>query len=302
MKDTTTLFEYGAPIDAQTMVKPPDTTELDLESGHPGLGDTEYIQRRKELFTLCRKHRLERLGPPLIQYTPEETRIWREVSPKLDELHLAHASSIYLKAKRDLAITRDEIPQLRNLSARMQSETNMHLVPAEGALPYRTFYEYIAERGFPVTQFIRHGSHPEFTPEPDMIHDCLGHVPPLMNRDYAELLTLIGKAVAIASRGEQVLALKRFSWFSIEFGLIEEAGETKVFGAGILSSTGEIPFSLRSPEVTRRPFVTDVVIETDYDPSRMQDHLFVTPSLPFLRSELENLVRRFGLPVLEAAK
>ena len=55
----------------------------------------------------------------------------------------------------------------------------MHLVPAEGALPYRTFYEYIAERGFPVTQFIRHGSHPEFTPEPDMIHDCLGHVPPL---------------------------------------------------------------------------------------------------------------------------
>ena len=61
-------------------------------------------------------------------------------------------------------------------------------------MPYRTFYAYIAERGFPVTQFIRHGSHPEFTPEPDMIHDCLGHVPPLMNRDYAELLTLIGKA------------------------------------------------------------------------------------------------------------
>jgi phenylalanine-4-hydroxylase len=301
MKDTATLVEYGTPIDAQTMVKPPDVTELELEPGHPGLGDIEYIQRRKELFALCRKHRLERLGPPLIQYTPEETRIWREVSPKLDELHLAHASSIYLKAKRDLAITREEIPQLRNLSACVQRETNIHLVPAEGALPYRTFYEYIAERGFPVTQFIRHGSHPEFTPEPDMIHDCLGHVPPLMNRDYAELLTLVGKAASISSRGEQVLALKRFSWFSIEFGLIEEAGETKVFGAGILSSTGEIPFSLLSPEVTRRPFVTDVVIETDYDPSRMQDHLFIAPSLPFLRSELENLVRRFGLPVLDTS-
>ena len=68
----------------------------------------------------------------------------------------------------------------------------MSLVPAEGPIPYRTFYSYIAERGFPVTQFIRHGSKPEFTPEPDMIHDCLGHVPPLMNHDYAELLTLIG--------------------------------------------------------------------------------------------------------------
>ncbi|MFL5338864.1 MAG: phenylalanine 4-monooxygenase [Gemmataceae bacterium] len=297
MNNGPTLIEYGAPIDPQQMVTPADATELELEPGHPGLGDEGYVRRRKELFALCRKHRLERLGPPIIQYTPEETRIWREVSPKLDELHRTYASAMYLQAKRDLVITRDEIPQLRLLSEQVQRTTNMHLVPAEGALPYRTFYEYIARRGFPVTQFIRHGSHPEFTPEPDMIHDCLGHVPPLMNQDYAELLTLIGKAVATTQKGEQVLALKRFSWFSIEFGLIEEAGETKVFGAGILSSTGEIPYSLHSPEVTRRPFVTDVVIGTDYDPSRMQDHLFVAPSLPFLRRELEALVRRFEIPI-----
>jgi phenylalanine-4-hydroxylase len=298
MKKDAVVVEYGVPIDPQLMVTPPDVTELELEPGHPGLGDEGYIARRKELFALCRRHRLEGLGPPLVQYTPDETHIWREVTPKLDELHVRHASQIYLRAKRDLAITREEIPQLRHLSERLWRETDMHLVPAEGALPYRTFYEYIAARGFPVTQFLRHGSHPEFTPEPDMIHDSLGHVPPLINRDYAELLTLVGKAVATTARGEQVLALKRFSWFSIEFGLIEEAGETKVFGAGILSSTGEIPYALFSPDVTRRPFVTDVVIDTDYDPSRMQDRLFVAPSLPFLRHELEGLVRRFGIPVL----
>jgi phenylalanine-4-hydroxylase len=298
MKDTESLIEYGQPIKAQTMVTPADATELELEPGHPGLGDEGYIRRRKELFALCRKHRLERLGPPIIQYITEETRIWREVSPKLDELHVKYASALYLKAKRELNITRDEIPQLRLLSERVQRETNMHLVPAEGALPYRTFYENIAERGFPVTQFIRHGSHPEFTPEPDMIHDCLGHVPPLMNQDYAELLTLIGKAVATSQKGEQVLALKRFSWFSIEFGLIEEGPDVKVFGAGILSSTGEIPYSLFSKDVLRRPFVTDVVINQDYDPSRMQDKLFIAPSLPFLRRELEALVRRFAIPVL----
>ena len=298
MKERTTrLTEYGLPIDPDAMVTPPDVTELELEPGHPGLGDEGYIQRRKELFALCRKHRLENLDPPLIDYSAEETRIWREVSPKLDELHVRYACRIYLDAKRELAITRDEIPQLRHLSDRVRRETNMHLVPAEGALPYRTFYEYIAQRGFPVTQFIRHGSHPEFTPEPDMIHDCLGHVPPLMNQDYAELVTLIGKAAATTGAGEQLLALKRFSWFSIEFGLIEEAGATKVFGAGILSSTGEIPYSINSPEVTREPFVTDVVIETDYDPSRMQDHLFIAPSFPFLRRELEALVRRLGIPV-----
>src|SRR5579883_2400651 len=298
MKEPATLIEYGVPIAAEAMVRPPEATELELEPGHPGLGDEGYIERRRFLFDLCRRHRLENLGPPVIAYTAEETRIWREVSPKLDELHIQHACRIYLDAKRELAITRDEIPQLRTISARLRRETDMHLVPAEGALPYRTFYGYIADRGFPVTQFIRHGSHPEFTPEPDMIHDCLGHVPPLMNRDYAELLTLIGKAAATTQRGDQVLALKRFSWFSIEFGLIEEHGETKVFGAGILSSTGEIPHSLFSKDATRRPFVTETVINTDYDPSYMQKDFFIAPSLPFLRRELEALVRRFGIPVL----
>src|SRR4051812_17652481 len=117
--DRATLIEYGAPIDPETLVAPPDVTELELEPGHPGLGDAGYVQRRKELFALCRRHRLEQLGPPLISYTPEETRIWREVSPRLDELHVKYASGIYLAAKRDLAITRAEIPQLRHLSDRL---------------------------------------------------------------------------------------------------------------------------------------------------------------------------------------
>ena len=295
MKEPNTLVEYGTAIDPNAMVAPADTTEFELEPGHPGLGDEGYIARRRQLFHLTRKHRLERLGPPHVDYTDEETRIWREVSPKLHELHEKYACSIYLKAKNDLKINEIEIPQLRTISQRLERESNIHLVPAEGALPYRTFYESIAERGFPVTQFIRHGSHPEFTPEPDMIHDCLGHVPPLMNRDYAELLTLIGKAAATTPHGDQVLALKRFSWFSIEFGLIEEAGETKVFGAGILSSTGEIPHSLTSKEARRRPFVTEMVIAQDYDPSKMQVDFFIAPSMPFLRRELETLVRRFGI-------
>jgi len=290
-----TLTEYGQTIDPKSMVATLDVAEFELEADHPGLGDTAYIARRKFLFDLTRKHRLEHLGPPWIEYTNEETRIWREVSPRLDELHQKYASEIYLEAKRDLAITSDSIPQLRTISQRLERETQMHLVPAEGALPYRTFYESIAERGFPVTQFLRHGSHPEFTPEPDMIHDCLGHVPPLMNRDYAELLTLIGKAAASTPHGDQVLALKRFSWFSIEFGLIEEHGEVKVFGAGIQSSFGEIPHSLFSKDATRRPFVTNEVIEQDYDPSHMQVIFFVAPSFQFLRQELVQLLKRFAI-------
>ena len=111
------------------------------------------------------------------------------MSPKLDELHVRHASRIYLDAKRELGISADRIPQLRHLSEHLKARTGMHLVPAEGPIAYRIFYGYIADGGFPCTQFIRHGSQPEYTPEPDMIHDCLGHVPPLLNHDYAELLT-----------------------------------------------------------------------------------------------------------------
>jgi phenylalanine-4-hydroxylase len=295
MEKDAAIFEYGEPIDPKSIIDPHDPDTLELEPGHPGLGDAGYVKRRRELFAQCRHHRLAQLGPPLIEYTAEETRIWRDVTPKLDELHREHACSIYLEAKNTLGISSREIPQLRYLSERLQRETQMHLVPAEGPLAYRTFYGYIAKRGFPVTQFIRHRSHPEFTPEPDMIHDCLGHVPPLMNHDYAELLTLIGKAASAERDPLHVLALKRFSWYSIEFGLIEEAGAVKVFGAGILSSTGEIPFSVLSTDVTRRPFVTDEVIETDYDPSRMQDHLFVIPSFSWLRQEAERLADRFGI-------
>ena len=295
MKDTSPA-PASANADTDIYANPPDVSALELEPGHPGLGDEAYIARREELFALCRRHRLERLGPPLIAYTDEERRIWRDVSPQLDALHAAHASRIYLEAKRELGISKDDIPQLRHLSTHLERLSGMHLVPAEGPIPYRTFYSYIAERGFPVTQFIRHGSKPEFTPEPDMIHDCLGHVPPLVNHDYAELLTLIGKAAVSVSSGDEVLALKRLSWFSIEFGLIDEDGRTKIFGAGILSSLGEIPFSL-SPNVERRPFVTDEVIATDYDPSRMQELLFVIPSFGFLRQEVEGLVRRFGVRV-----
>jgi phenylalanine-4-hydroxylase len=287
----------SAASDNDTYANPPDIDVLELEPGHPGLGDEGYIQRRRELFAVCRAHRLSNQPPPLIDYTAEEQRIWRDVTPTLDALHVKHASRIYLQAKRDLKISEHEIPQLRDLSEPLQRVSGMRLVPAEGPIPYRTFYSYIADRGFPCTQFIRHGSKPGFTPEPDMIHDCLGHVPPLLNPDYAALLTLIGRAAVHAATGDQVLALKRLSWFSIEFGLIQEAGETKVFGAGILSSIGEIPNSLFSKDVERRPFVTHEVIETDYDSSRMQDLLFVLPSLPFLRDEVEQLVVRFGVPL-----
>src|SRR3954447_5984008 len=118
MNNPSLVVEYGVPVDPQLMVVPPDAAELELDPGTPGLEDADYVRRRKELFALCRRNRLAGLGPPLIDYTPQETRLWREVSPKLDELHVQYASTTYLTGKRDLAISRDEIPQLGLISER----------------------------------------------------------------------------------------------------------------------------------------------------------------------------------------
>ena len=127
-----------------------------------------------------------------------------------------------------------------------------------------------------------------------MIHDCLGHVPGLMNADYAELLTLIGKAASTTSHPEQVLALKRFSWFSIEFGLIEEEGETKVFGAGILSSTGEIPVLTfrRGPTSSFRDQRGHRHRLRPLAHARFAVHHSV---VRVFRGEIESLVRRFAI-------
>ena len=272
---------------------PLDVTTLELEPGHPGLGDAGYIARREELFALCREHRLKNLGPPRIDYTDEEQRIWREVSPQLAALHVSHASRIYLQAKRDLGISATEIPQLRDLSERVQARSGMHLVPAEGPIPYRTFYSYIAERGFPVTQFIRHGSKPEFTPEPDMIHDCLGHVPPLVNHDYAALLTLIGKAAVSVKTGDHVLALKRLSWFSIEFGLIDENSKPKIYGSGLISSSGDAANAL-GPTCNRRPFTLDGVITQSFRIDKLQDTLFVVDAFDQLYEAVDEIMARMA--------
>lgn len=298
------VIEYGVLRLKSDVADPVDYKELIFDDIHPGKKDAAYVARRNWLFALTRKHRLEGLPPPIIDFTDEENRIWKTVYPELDELHRQHACRLYREGKQQLGMPADRVPQLQDVSATLTKATNMHLVPAEGPIDYRIFYRYIAKRGFPVTQFMRYGSNPRFTPEPDTIHDCLGHCPPLMNRDYAEMLVLIGRAATHpAAQPEHIISFKRFSWFSVEFGLIEEDRQVKVFGAGILSSIGEIPHSLKLAAETRdrvvhRPFITDEVINQDYDYSQMQLTFFIAPSLPFLRSELEKLVRRFNIPVL----
>jgi monomeric phenylalanine-4-hydroxylase len=254
-----------------------------LSNDHPGFHDPVYRARREEIAALARRAR-ETGEIPVIPYTEDEHAVWRAATSRLAPLHDKSACSKYLSAKRRLGIGTDRIPQLKDLDRRLRA-FDFGLAAVDGLISARTFLSTLAEGRMLCTQYIRHASRPEYTPEPDVIHEVVGHVPTFTDPDMVALNKIIGRAAAVASR-DMMRAIERLYWFTVEFGLIEEHGEIKAFGAGLLSSVGEIQFCF-TPDVERRPFSVAGIIETPYDYSRMQEKLFVIPSFAALRREVE---------------
>lgn len=263
---------------------------LILDPKHPGINDAFYIARRTEFYQLGLEYRLSQKGIPWVEYTQQEHDIWRYISAKLESQHRKKACAIYLQGKAALRLDNTKIPQLKDLDQQLRENHQIGLVPAEGLLDTRVFNDYLFERFMPCTQFLRHHSEPEYTPEPDAVHDIIGHAPPLIHSVYTDLIHLIGKGVRSAN-DEQLSLWARIYWFIIEFGLIQEHGETKVLGSGLLSSFGEMDYCF-SNNVERKPFAIDDVVNTDYDPTRMQDILFVIPSLDSAKSAIMDFSKR----------
>lgn len=265
-----------------------DIAILDLD--HPGAKDPIYRERRNFVA------RLAELGRgagevPFLQYTEDEHRVWRIVNENLHPLHRRHASRAYLDAKESLGIPADYIPQLRDLSRKLHGFFGFKLEPIEGLVDSRSFLAKLAERTMWCTQYIRHASRPEYTPEPDVVHEVVGHVPTFVDADFVELSVLIGRAAA-TSTPEQLAEIERLYWYTIEFGLIMEANEVKAYGAGLLSSFGELENAFAG-NVKWKPFVLEEVIRTRYDYSRMQPQLFIIPSFSFLREQVLRLAQSY---------
>ncbi|MBL7663407.1 hypothetical protein JNK13_11710 [bacterium] len=269
-----------------------DPTELSLDPKHPGINDPSYVLRRKAFFYLARDLRLQNLSVPVVEYTQAEHRLWSTIATKLDLLHRKHASRIFLEGKSALAFAAETIPQARDLDRLLQDTTGFSLTPAEGLLAGKTYFIGWSEGKMPVTLFLRHPSHPEYTPEPDIVHDILGHVPPLMNQAYADLIEFIGIAAKQANP-RQMEELVRFYWFTVEYGLIREDDQIKCLGAGILSSLAEIEHVYSGiPNV--KEFNLNEVINTPFDPTRLQQLYFVSNSLAEIRDNAVKLVESWG--------
>ena len=143
--------------------------------------------------------------------------------------------------QKNINFCEDEIPQLEIISQYLQSKTGWRLKPVGGLLTQREFLNGLAFKTFHSTQYIRHHSDPLYTPEPDIIHELLGHAPMFAHPDFSSFSQEIG----LASLGASEVELKRLAaiyWFTIEFGMCKEDGKHKAYGAGILSSLGELAY------------------------------------------------------------
>mmetsp|Transcript_228 Transcript_228/g.361 ORF Transcript_228/g.361 Transcript_228/m.361 type:complete len:350 (+) Transcript_228:198-1247(+) len=209
-----------------------------LAEDHPGFHDTNYKQRRTLIAEMARMHEL---GQPLpeIAYTPEETAVWGKAIRELQGLFPKYASREFNQSFNQMGFKEDEVPQLQRMSELLQASTGWSIRPVAGLMHPRDFLAGLAFKTFHSTQYVRHSSRPDYTPEPDVCHELIGHVPMLANPAYAELVHTIG----VASLGADDRALRhltRVYWFTVEFGVVMEEGEPKAFGAGILSSFGEM--------------------------------------------------------------
>jgi phenylalanine-4-hydroxylase len=265
-----------------------DIEELQLD--HPGASDHEYRTRRDYIASLSKKFRETGVITD-VEYNEQEQGIWKHVAAKLEELHQKHASPFYLKAKRDLGISNDRIPQLSEMNRKLKELTNFRLAPIEGLVDTRAFLSWLSWRTMLSTQYIRHHSRPEYTPEPDIVHEAIGHIPMFTNPNFADYSQFIGHGARIAT-DEQIEELGRLYWFTVEFGLVEHEGDIKAYGAGLLSSFGELEHAF-SDEVERRPFDLEEVINTSYDYSEMQRLLFVIPSYAELKEVTRDYISRF---------
>ncbi len=263
----------------------------ELHLDHPGANDTEYRTRRDHIASLAKNFRETGVITD-VEYNAEEQKIWQIVATKLEEIQSRRASAFYLDAKEKLGITTTKIPQLSEMNKRLKTLSSWRLAPIEGLVETRGFLSWLSYRTMLCTQYIRHHSRPEYTPEPDIVHEAIGHIPNFTNRDFADFSQFIGHGARIAT-DEQLEELGRLYWFTVEYGLIEEHGENKAFGAGLLSSFGELENAF-TDNVERRPFDLAQVVKTDYSYSDMQPILYVIPSYQFLKDTTRTYIESFG--------
>lgn len=211
-------------------------------------------------------------------YTEADHATWRTLYARQSALLPGLACKEFIDCLPQLQAN-ERIPHFEDINARLRRATGWEIVGVPGLIPEVDFFRLLSQRRFPVTDWIRTPEELDYIVEPDIFHDLFGHVPLLFNPAIADYIQAYGEGGLKAAGLGAVEMLSRLYWYTIEFGLIREAGGVRAYGAGILSSSGELAYSVTSPEPLRIPLDIARTMRTRYRIDAYQQTYFVVDSL-----------------------
>ena len=259
-----------------------------LDADHPGFNDREYRARRDEIAHLAPQVGEVR-RPARVEYMPRERATWAVVFDKLTALYPSHACADFLRVFGELGYARDQVPQLADVSAFLEDRTGFRLQPVRGLVAARDFLGALSRRVFCATQYIRHHSQPLYTPEPDIVHELMGHAPMLAIPEFADLSQRIGEG-ALHADDDQVEQLATLYWFTIEYGVLRQDGQLRAYGAGLLSSFGELEHALAG-DVEVRELEPEIAKDTAYPITTYQPLLWSVATIGEAFAKMDAFVR-----------
>jgi phenylalanine-4-hydroxylase len=218
------------------------------------------------------------------RYTAAEHALYRRLFERQSKLVPRYACPEWIAAIGGLDASR-QIPKFSEVSKQLHKATGWEIVAVPGLIPDDAFFTHLANRRFPVTVWLRKPEEFDYIVEPDVFHDFFGHVPLLFDRTYADHLYEYGKGGLKAMRLDAITMLARLYWYTIEFGLMNTPNGVRAYGAGLLSSGGELAYCVEDPKPHRLPFDLERVMRTDYRIDRYQDSYFVIDSFEHLMRE-----------------
>jgi phenylalanine-4-hydroxylase len=215
-------------------------------------------------------------------FSADDHAMWDRLFARQSDMLPGRAADAFLRGLDVLKLSKPGIPDYQELNARLMAATGWQVVAVPGLVPDAVFFDHLANRRFPAGNFIRTPEELDYLQEPDVFHDVFGHVPMLADPVFADYMVAYGKG-GLRSLGFDALhKLARLYWYTVEFGLIEEAGGLRIYGAGIVSSYGESLFALDDPSPHRISFDLKRVMRTHYRIDAYQQNYFVVPSLDHL--------------------
>lgn len=217
-------------------------------------------------------------------YTEAEHALWRRLYQRQIGLMPGYACEAYRDSLARLDAS-GGIPKLDEVTRALRGATGWSIVTVPGLIPDLAFFEHLANKRFPVTRWLREPREFDYIVEPDVFHDFFGHVPMLFSGWFADYMQAYGEGGLKAARLDALKMLARLYWYTVEFGLIDTGEGLRIYGAGILSSGGEVVHSIESPQACRVMFNLERVLRTDYHIDRYQDTYFVIKSFEQLFRE-----------------